>query len=106
HRLRFYPCDNEQIVFYGKTSPDLDNLILVVVNLDPHHRQTGWVRVPLAELGLAPGESYQVHDLITEARFLWHGESNYVDLDPSMSAAHILRLRKRVKTERDFDYYF
>ncbi len=105
-RLRFYPSDNERIVFYGKTSPEMDNIILVVVNLDPHHRQTGWVRMPLAELGLGPGDSYQVHDLITDARFLWHGEANYVDLDPSSAAAHILRLRKRVKTERDFDYYF
>ena len=59
----------------------------------------------LAELGLEAGSSYQVHDLITDARFLWHGEANYVLLDPSLCPAHILRLRRRVKTERDFDYY-
>jgi starch synthase (maltosyl-transferring) len=63
------------------------------------------VRVPLAELGIQPGESYQVHDLITNARFLWHGEANYFSLDPAVCPAHILRLRRRVKTERDFDYY-
>ena len=53
--LRFYPCDNDQILFYGKATPDLSNIILAVVNLDPHHVQSGWVRVPLAELGLATG---------------------------------------------------
>jgi starch synthase (maltosyl-transferring) len=105
HRLRFYPSDNEQIIFYGKSTPGMDNVILVVVNLDPHHVQSGLVRVPLAELGLGPTDSYQVHDLITNARFLWHGESNFVQLDPGTTCAHILRLRRRVKTERDFDYF-
>jgi starch synthase (maltosyl-transferring) len=46
-----------------------------------------------------------VHDLLTDARFLWNGESNFVRLDPHASNAHILRLRKRVRTERDFDYF-
>ncbi|HEY7311307.1 MAG TPA: alpha-1,4-glucan--maltose-1-phosphate maltosyltransferase [Gemmataceae bacterium] len=104
-RLRFYPTDNEQILFYGKSTPDLADVILVVVNLDPHHTQSGWVRVPLAELGLRHDEPYQVHDLLTDARFLWNGESNFVRLDPHASIAHILRLRKRIRTERDFDYF-
>ena len=104
-RLRFYECDNEQVLFFGKTTPDLENIILVVANLDPHHTQSGWVRMPLAELGLKPDDPYQVHDLITDARFLWHSESNFVQLDPRVAAAHILRLRKRVKTEWDFDYF-
>ncbi len=105
-RLRFYPCDNEQIIFYGKTTPDLSNIVLVVANLDPHHVQSGWVRVPLEEFGLRPGDSYQVHDLLTGGRFLWGGEANYVQLDPNAAAAHVLLLRKRVRTERDFDYFF
>jgi len=104
-RLRFYPTDNEQLLFYGKSTPDLTDIILVVVNLDPHHTQSGWVRVPLAELGLRHDEPYQVHDLLTDARFLWNGESNFVRLDPHASIAHILRLRKRIRTERDFDYF-
>ena len=105
-RLRFYQTDNEQILFYGKTTPDLSNVILVAVNLDPHHVQAGWVRVPLGEVGLRADESYQVHDLLTEARYLWNGEWNFVRLDPSAAIAHILRLRKRVRTEKDFDYFF
>jgi starch synthase (maltosyl-transferring) len=104
HRLRFYPVDNERLLFYGKSLPDLSNVILVVVNLDPHHTQSGWVRVPLEELQLRHDEPYQVHDLITGGRFLWCGESNYVQLSPEVPA-HILRLRRKVKTERDFDYF-
>jgi starch synthase (maltosyl-transferring) len=104
HRLRFYPTDNDALIFYGKTLPDLSNIILVVVNLDPHHTQSGWVRVPLHELGIRGDEPYQVHDLLTGARYLWSGESNFVQLSPE-APAHILRLRKKVKTERDFDYF-
>jgi starch synthase (maltosyl-transferring) len=105
-RLRFYPTDNEQLLFYGKSTADLANIILVVVNLDPHHTQSGWVRVPLQELGLRADEPYQVHDLLTEARYLWNGESNFVRLDPQANVTHIFRLRKRVRTEKDFDYFF
>jgi starch synthase (maltosyl-transferring) len=105
-RLRFYPTDNDQLLFYGKSTPDLTNVILVAVNLDPRHAQSGWVRVPLEELGLRQGEPYQVHDLLTQARYLWSGESNFVRLDPSAAAAHIFRLRKRVRSEQDFDYFF
>jgi starch synthase (maltosyl-transferring) len=80
-------------------------VILVVVNLDPHHTQSGWVRVPLHELNIQHHETYQVHDLLTGARYLWHGEHNFVQLDPHSAPAHILRLRRRIKTERDFDYF-
>ena len=101
----FHEVDNNQLIFYGKTTPDLSSIILVVVNLDPHHTQSGWVRVPVAELGLDPSAAYQAHDLLTDARFLWHGEHNYVSLDPAVCPAHIFRLRRKIRTEHDFDYF-
>jgi starch synthase (maltosyl-transferring) len=105
--LRFFPTDNDQIIAYGKSTPDLANLIVVVVNLDPYHTQSGWLRLPSAELGLGSGpeDAYQVHELIGDARYLWHGDSNYVELNPHSCPAHILRVRRKLKTERDFDYY-
>ena len=103
--LHFYPIDNEQLICYAKFSEDGANIILMVVNLDPHHTQGGWLELPLGELGLDPGQPYQVHDLLGEARFLWHGPRNYVELDPKVAPAYIFRLRRRVRTERDFDYY-
>jgi starch synthase (maltosyl-transferring) len=103
--LRFHETDNEQILCYTKQSEDLDNVIAVVVNLDPHHVQSGWVNIPLETLALDPVESYQAHDLLTGARFLWHGPRNYVELNPPVTPAHILRLRRRVRREQDFDYF-
>jgi starch synthase (maltosyl-transferring) len=103
--LCFHPVDNDAIIGYSKCTEDLSELILVVVNLDPYYRQAGWIDLPLEALGLDPYLPYQVHDLLSDARYLWHGARNYVELDPNTAPAHIFRLRHRVHTERDFDYF-
>jgi starch synthase (maltosyl-transferring) len=103
--LRFQEVDNEQILAYSKSSPDDDDILIVAVNLDPHHVQRGWLTLPLAEWGLQPQDNYQVHELITNARYLWTGSRNYLELDPQFLPAHILRLRRYVRTEQDFDYF-
>ncbi len=103
--LRFHPVDNDAIIAYSKTAPDGGNAILTVVNLDPHHTQAGWIELPLEELGLEADGQYQMHDLLGGARYLWHGRHNYVSLDPQALPAHVFRIRRRLRTERDFDYY-
>jgi starch synthase (maltosyl-transferring) len=103
--LRFLPVDNPALIFYSKQSSDLTNIILVVVNLDPHNPQAGWVTLPIDELGLDAQQPYQVHELLSDARYLWHGARNYVALDPNVVPAHVFRVRRRVRTERDFDYF-
>ena len=103
--LKFHEVDNDRLIFYSKTSPDLSNIILVVVNLDPHHVQSGWVRVPIEELGIAPDRSYLAHDLISNDKYLWQGEKNYVELNPEVVPAHILRVHRKATRESDFDYF-
>jgi starch synthase (maltosyl-transferring) len=103
--LEFYPVDNEALLCYGKTNADQSNVIVVVANLDPHNAQAGWVELPIDDLGLEPDRPYQVHDLLSGAHFLWHGRRNYVRLDPAATPVHIFRLRRRVRSERDFDYF-
>ena len=103
--LRFHSVDNEQILCYTKQTEDLSNVVVVVVNLDPHHSQAGWVNLSTAELGLDPQQPYQMHELITGARYLWHGAKNYVQLDPASVPAQIFRVRHRLHREQDFDYF-
>lgn len=103
--LRFFNVDNDQLIAYSKMNEDSTNVILVVVNLDPHHAQSGWVELPLDQYQLEPHQEYQVHDLVTDARFLWQGPRNYVELNPHVMPAHIFRLRRRVRSEQDFDYF-
>ena len=103
--LRFHDVDNPNLIAYSKVTPDLSNVVLVVVNLDPHHVHSGWLELPLAALGLEEARPYQVHDLLTDARFFWNGPRSYVHVDPQAVPAHVFRVRRRVRTERDFDYF-
>jgi starch synthase (maltosyl-transferring) len=104
-RLRFHPVDNDHLLVFSKTTESGDNTIVVVVNVDPFHRHHGWVELPLADWALEADRPYQMHDLVTDARYLWRGPKNYVELDPHYLPAHIFRLRRRVQSERDFDYF-
>jgi starch synthase (maltosyl-transferring) len=101
--LAFHPIDNPLMLCYSKTAGD-DTLVMVA-NLDPHHAQSGWIELPLEELGVPGDAAYQAHDLLSGARFLWQGPRNFVRLDPVASPVHILRLRRRLRSERDFDYF-
>ena len=75
-----------------------------MANLDPHHTQSGFTELSIAELGLDPHEPYQVHDLLSNARYIWHGPRNYVELNPSVVPAHIFRVHTRTQSDKDFDY--
>ena len=103
--LRFHDVDNDQLICYSKAEEDRSGAVLTVVNLDPHHRQSGWVALKLDELGVEPDENFQAHDLLSGARYVWRGARNYVELDPQVCPAHIFRIRRRLHTERDFDYF-
>jgi starch synthase (maltosyl-transferring) len=103
--LRFHECDSDRILCFSKHTEDFSNVIFVVVNLDPHHTHGGWVHFPVEEMGLESRQGFQVHDLLSDARFLWHGSRNYLEIDPRICPAFIFRLRRRLRTERDFDYF-
>ena len=103
--LRFHESDSDQVLCFSKHTPDFSNVIFVVVNLDPHYTHGSWVHFPVEELGLDLRQGFQVHDLLSDARFLWHGSRNYLEMDPSASPAFVFRLRRRLRTERDFDYF-
>jgi starch synthase (maltosyl-transferring) len=101
--LTFHPTDNDSLICYSKRRGD--NCILCIVNLDPHHRQAGHVTLDLEALYLRPEAQFQVHDQISDARYLWNGARNYVELDPQSLPAHVFLVRQRVRSEADFDYF-
>ena len=92
--LRFYPADNDAILFYGKMTPARDNIILVVVNLDPFRKQNSFVHVPIEQFGQMESDEYQVHDLLNDARYTWRGRQNYIELDPEIQPAHVFLVRR------------
>jgi starch synthase (maltosyl-transferring) len=103
--LKFHEINNEALISYSKSSDDLSNIILVVVNLDPYHTHAGWLKFPLHEFGMNGHAPYQVHDLISGAYFLWSGDSNYVEVNPGVMPVHIFKVRRKIRSERDFDYF-
>jgi starch synthase (maltosyl-transferring) len=108
--LRFVPIDNPQMIAFVKTTDAVSpaNQVFVVINLDPYHTQSGWIDLPTGELGLAGSwgeEAFQVHDLISDARYMWSGARNFIQLDPGICPAHVFRIRRKLHTEQDFDYF-
>lgn len=103
--LVFHGVDNEQIIAYSKQTDDLANIIVTVVNLDPHHTQSSFVHLNLDAFKVQANDTYQVHDLLTGARYLWQGSRNFVELNPQFASAHIFRLRRRARSEQDFDTF-
>jgi len=97
--LRFHTIENDQILFYSKATAALDDIILVMVSLDPYHVQSGFAYVPLDAFGIPDSDPYQVEDLLTGEKFTWQGRRNFILLDPGHRPAHLLRLRRLIARE-------
>ena len=92
--LRFYHAENDAILFYGKMTAARDNIILVVVNLDPFRKQHSFVDIPIEQFGQMESDEYRVEDLLSGATYTWRGRQNYVELDPAIQPAHIFLVRR------------
>jgi starch synthase (maltosyl-transferring) len=103
--LSFCAIDNEQLIAYVKHDNAASDIILTIVNLDPHNTQSGWLILDLTQLKLAADQPFQVHDLLSDQRYQWRGSRNYVALDPRRMPAHVFKIRRRVRSEHDFDYF-
>jgi starch synthase (maltosyl-transferring) len=93
HDLGFavHEIKNEQLIAYSKRYGD--DVVLTVVNLDPRWKQSGFTWLDLEALGLEDGQRYELHDRLSDARFVWSGRQNYVELDPHVVPAHIFSVR-------------
>ncbi|NUS15534.1 MAG: alpha-1,4-glucan--maltose-1-phosphate maltosyltransferase [Streptomyces sp.] len=88
--ITFHPVDNDAVLAYSKRNGD--DVVLVVVNLDPYHTQEATVSLNMPELGLSWHESVPVRDALTGETYHW-GRDNYVRLEPGRAPAHVLSLR-------------
>ncbi len=95
--LCFHTAENEQLIAYSKRSLDRSNVVLTVVNLDPRNRQSGWLYLDTAQLGLTDTSTYEVEDLLSGAVYTWRGPSNFVALDPAAQPAHVFVIRPIIR---------
>ena len=90
--LQFHACDNPSILCYSKRNDEGDSVILVCVNMDYRHSQSGWVEFSPPAVGLSRQPPFVVHDLLTEVRYTWRSFWNYIELDPHTQPVHIFSI--------------
>jgi len=87
HSLRFHEIQNDGLLAYSKTSVDGKDIILTVINLDPVNPREGWMRFDVKTM--AKETAYPMHELLSDAHYTWHGEWNFVRIDPGLCPAQI-----------------
>lgn len=87
--LKFHQANDNDIIVYSKATKNKDDVVLVVVNLNPHETRESMVHVNPWDLGKGDNEAYEVYDVITGQSWTWKGWSNYVKLDPALEPAHV-----------------
>ena len=92
NNISFCEIQNEALLAYHKKAGD--NHILCIVNLDPFNTQASFVKTPLLEMGIYPGEDFTVLDMLTGNRYHWNSEWNYVALNPWELPVHLFRIEK------------
>ncbi len=101
--LRFHKTDNDFVLCYSKRRGD--SIVLCVVNLDPHHTHRAWLDLDLAALGVHDDHTFQVHDVLSGARYSWRDARNFVELAPHEMPAHIFEVRRFARSENQFEYF-
>jgi starch synthase (maltosyl-transferring) len=89
----FHHSNNDQILAYSKRTDDRSDVMLMVVNLDPHNPQADTLWLDLDELGMPADRPFLAHDELTGETYTWEGAAPYVFLHPSRQPAHLLHLR-------------
>ncbi|HZU91522.1 MAG TPA: alpha-1,4-glucan--maltose-1-phosphate maltosyltransferase, partial [Stellaceae bacterium] len=90
--LRFLECADSTVLAYVKATADRSNIVVVVVNLDPHVAREADIALPLAELGLPEGSGFLVEEAFSRDRATWHGARQRLRLDPATNPALVFRL--------------
>ena len=100
--VRFHDTKNSTLLAYSKATGD--NLIVVVVSLDPHGPQEGQLVLPTDALGLPTDDTFAAHDLLQDTHYTWRGTHHYLQLTPD-APAHIFRLSRQSTNEHDHPVY-
>ena len=90
--LRFYPADDDNILFYGKMTSDRSNMVFICVNLDPFDPHVAELEFPLEQMGLKQGDTFQVEELLTGRKHLWRSAEQGVKLEPDVNPVEIYRI--------------
>jgi starch synthase (maltosyl-transferring) len=96
----FHRSDDENILVFSRhyrpaaNQPnERDDVVIVVVNLDPHGARPTTIHLDMPALGLDWSDNFAAFDLLSDQTFRW-GEHNFVRLDPFFEPAHLIHVRR------------
>ncbi|HTJ50333.1 MAG TPA: alpha-1,4-glucan--maltose-1-phosphate maltosyltransferase [Cyclobacteriaceae bacterium] len=89
--IKFCTIENSNLLAFIKATDDKSSIILVVVTLDPHTRQSGYVQLPKDVLGIS-NINIKLHDIMTDDHYTWTQEWNFVELDPFKMPFHLFKI--------------
>ncbi|HEX37930.1 MAG TPA: DUF3416 domain-containing protein [Candidatus Cloacimonetes bacterium] len=92
--LSFYESSDDNILFYGKTSYDEQNTVLVAVNMDAYNEHQSIVQLPLEKFELDQHEEYTITELLSENSFIHKGKELTITLSHE-DPAWIFVLKKK-----------
>jgi starch synthase (maltosyl-transferring) len=90
--LRFLNCGDPNILAYAKISTDRANVVIIVVNLDPHGAHEDTVELPLIEFGLSADAEFLLEEAFTHRAVACRGAHQRFHLDPETNPALVFRL--------------
>jgi starch synthase (maltosyl-transferring) len=90
--LRFLNCSDPNILAYSKVSADRTNVVIIVVNLDPHGAHEDTVELPLAEFGLTSDAQFVLEEAVSGRAVTCRGPHQRFHLDPETHPALVFRL--------------
>ena len=93
NNIKFCFVENENLMAFYKWNDSKTNEILVIISLDSYNSQQGTVQLPLQDMGVSGGHNIEVQDLITNSKYNWSSEWNFVELHPTLPF-HIFKISK------------
>ena len=93
NNIQFLSVENDNLIAYYKYDDTRTDETIMIVNIDPHYNQSGWVQLPLGELGVHEGHQVRVEDLITGSSYVWDKEWNFIELPPALPF-HLFKIHK------------
>ena len=78
--LSFYNSSDDNISFYGKTSYDKDNTILIAVNMDAYNEHQSVLQLPIEKFGIHEDEEYSIEELLSGKTFTHKGKELSITL--------------------------
>jgi starch synthase (maltosyl-transferring) len=90
--IEFLTAWNDNIIYFEKATRGRENVLLIAINLDPHHAQEADIEIPTWKWSMPENGMIRASDLMRGHRFNWFGKMQHIRLDPAELPFSIWRI--------------